>query len=57
MFLPIQGVNSSISIGRIEKRDESLQTYDTNILYISQNLINTNNIYSANVTKTRNLLR
>ena len=37
------------------RRYESLQTYDTNILYISQNFINTNNIYSTNITKTRNL--
>ena len=29
-----RGVDSSISIGRIERRYESLQTYDTNILYI-----------------------
>ena len=34
MFRPLQGVDSSISIGRIERRYESLQTYDTNILYI-----------------------
>ena len=37
------------------RRDESLQTYDTNILYISQNLINTNNIYGTNITKARNI--
>ena len=55
MFRPLQGVDSSISIGRIERRYESLQTYDTNILYIWQNLINTNNIYSTNIT--RNLPR
>ena len=57
MFRPLQGVDSSISIGRVEKRYESLQTYDTNIFYILQNLINTNNIFSTNKTKTRNLLR
>ena len=34
MFRPLQGVGSSISIGRIERRYESLQTYDTNIFYI-----------------------
>ena len=34
MFSPLQGVDSSISIGRIERRYESLQTYDRNILYI-----------------------
>ena len=33
MFRPLQGVDSSISIGRIEMRYESLQTYDANILY------------------------
>ena len=55
MFRPLQGVDSSISIGRIERIYESLKTYDTNILYIWQNLINTNNIYSTNITKTRNL--
>ena len=27
----VQGVDSSISIGRIERRYESLQTYNTNI--------------------------
>ena len=57
MFQPLQGVDSSISIGRIERIYESLKTYDTNILYIWQNLINKNNIYSTNVTKTRNLPR
>ena len=57
MFRPLQGVDSSISIGRIERICESLKTYDTNILYIWQNLINTNNIYSTNITKTRNLPR
>ena len=45
MFRPLQGVDSSISIGRIERRYESLQTYNTSILYIWQNLIDTNNIY------------
>ena len=55
MFRPLQGVDNSISIGRIERRYKSLQTYDTNILYIWQNLINTNNIYSTNIT--RNLPR
>ena len=55
MFQPLQGVDSSISIGRIERIYESLKTYDTNILYIRQNLINTNNIYSTNITETRNL--
>ena len=34
MFRPLQGVDSSISIGRIERRYESLQTYDTNVFYI-----------------------
>ena len=34
MFRPLQRVDSSISIGRIERRYRSLQTYDTNILYI-----------------------
>ena len=29
MFRPLQGVDSSISIGRIERRYESLKTYDT----------------------------
>ena len=53
MFLPLQGVDSSISIGRIERIYESLETYDTNILYIWQNLINTNNIYSTNITKNK----
>ena len=57
MFHPLQEIDSSISIGRIEKRYESLQTYDTNILYILQNLIDTNNIYSTNIIKTRNLSR
>ena len=55
MFHPLQGVNSSISIGKIERRYQSIQTYNANILYIWQNLINTNNIYSMNITKTRNL--
>ena len=55
MFHPLRGVDSSISIGRIERRYESLQTYDTNILYIGQNLINENIIYSTNITETRNL--
>ena len=31
MFRPLQGIDSSISIGRIERRYESLQIYDTNI--------------------------
>ena len=57
MSRPLQGVDSSISIGRIERIYESLKTFDRNILYIGQNLINTNNIYSANITKTRNLPR
>ena len=57
MFRPLQGVDSSISIGRIERVYESLKTYDTNILHILQNLINTNNIYSTNIIKTRNLPR
>ena len=57
MFRPLQGVDSSISVGRIERRYESLQTYDTIILYVRQNLTNTNNIYSTNITKTRNLPR
>ena len=57
MFRPSQGVDGSISIGRIERIYESLKTYDTNILYIRQNLIDTNNIYSTNITKTRNLPR
>ena len=57
MFRPLQGVDSSISIARIERRYESLQTYYTNVLYIWQNLINTNNIYGTNITKTRNLPR
>ena len=57
MFRPLQGVDSSISIGRIERMHESLKTYDTNILYVSENLINANNIYSTNITKTRNLPR
>ena len=57
MFRPLQGVDSSISIGRIERIYESLKTYDTNILYTLQNLINTNNIYGTNITKTRNLPR
>ena len=30
MFRPLQGVDNSISIGRIERRYKSLQTYDTN---------------------------
>ena len=34
MFRPLQGVDSSISIGRIERIYENLKTYDTNILYI-----------------------
>ena len=57
MFGPLQGVDSSISIGKIERRYESLQTCD--IFYIGQNLINTNNIYSTKITnyKTRNLPR
>ena len=57
MFRPLQRVDSSISIGRIERIYESFKTYDTNILYIWQNLINTNNISSTNITKTRNLSR
>ena len=55
MFRTLQGVDSSISIGRIKRRHESLQTYDTNILCIWQTLINTNYIYSTNIT--RNLPR
>ena len=55
MSHPLHGVDSSISIGKIERRYESLQTYDRNIFYIWQNLINTNNIYSTNIT--RNLPR
>ena len=50
-------LDSSISIGRIERRYESLQIYDTKILYIWQNLINKNNIYGTNITKMRNLPR
>ena len=57
MFRPLQRVENSISIARIEKRYERLQTYDINILYIWQNLINTDNIYRTNITKTRNLPR
>ena len=51
MFLPLQGIDNSISIGRIERRCENC---DTNILYIWENLTNTNNIYSTNISKTRN---
>ena len=50
-----RGSTAPYSIGRIERRYESLKTYDTNISYIRQNLINTNNIYSTNIAKTLNL--
>ena len=55
MFRPLHCVDSSISTGRIERRYESLKTYDTNILHTLQNLISTNNIYNTNIT--RNLPR
>ena len=60
MFRPLQRSTARYSIsyiGTMEKRYESLQTYDTNILYIRQNLINTNNINSTNITETSNLHR
>ena len=56
-FVHCGGLTAPYSIGRIERRYESLQTYDTTILYILQNLINTDDIYSTNLTKTRNLPR
>ena len=52
-----RGSTAPYSIGRIERRYEGLKTYDTKILYIIQNLINTNNIYRTNITKTMNLPR
>ena len=51
MFRPLQGVDSSISIGRIKRIYESLKTYDTNILYIWQNLIASNRILIGTISR------
>ena len=57
MFRPLQGVDSSIGIGRIEWRYEGLQTYDTTFCIFDKILSTQMISYSTNITKTKNLPR
>ena len=41
MFRPLQGIDSSISIGRIGRRHESLQTFDIQTICVFDKILST----------------